>query len=198
MQKHEIITYSFDELSESAKEKAIEDISQNWLDYDWYDCVYEDAKTIAGLMGITIDNIWFSGFSSQGDGACFEGSYSYRKGSVKAVKEYAPNDKVLHGIAQSLADIQKRNFYQLYANVSHSGHYYHSGCTSISMDRSSDNYQAMTDDAEDAITDALREFMGWIYNQLGKEYEYQLSPEVMADNIRANEYQFTETGGFYG
>ena len=197
MQIHEIITYSFNELSESAKEKALDDMRVNWLDYEWWDFVYDDAKTIADLMGIEIYNIWFSGFSSQGDGACFEGSYSYKKGSVKAVKSYAPQDKELHNIAESLAEVQKRNFYQLSASVSHRGHYYHAYCTDISVSRDSDNYQDVSEDDQDIVIDLLRDFMNWIYARLESECEYQLSDEVITENIINNGYEFTKNGEFY-
>ena len=197
MQTHQVLTYSINELSESAKEKALDEMRINWLDYEWYDSVYDDAKTIGALMGIDIDHIWFSGFSSQGDGACFEGSYSYKKGSVAAVKAYAPQDKDLHDIVEALAEVQKRNFYQVSASIRHSGHYYHAYCTSINVDRDSDNYQGISEDDQDAVIESLRDFMNWIYARLENEYEYQLSDEVMTENCIANEYQFTENGEFY-
>ena len=47
---------------------------------DWYESTFDDAKAIGALMGMDIDGIYFSGFCSQGDGACFEAGLSYRKG----------------------------------------------------------------------------------------------------------------------
>ena len=38
--------YRFDELTEEAKEKAIEKLWDINVDYEWWDCVFEDAKTI--------------------------------------------------------------------------------------------------------------------------------------------------------
>lgn len=187
--------YQFDELSDDAKGKAREWYRKGALDYDWWDYVYEDAKTIGMLMGIDIDKIYFSGFWSQGDGACFEGSYGYKKGSLKAVKEYAPQDEKLHNIVKDLQLIQKPNFYQLYATVRHSGYYQHSGCTDISVSRDSVNYQYMTEDVEDGITQTLREFMDWIYTRLEKEYEWLVSDEQVDESIRTNEYEFTKEGG---
>lgn len=186
--------YKFDELSNEAKEKAIE--KHREFDSEMWDpeSVLDDAKEIAGLMGIEIDKTYYSGFWSQGDGACFTGVYSYRKGSVKAVKHYAPMDTELHRIAQGLQDIQKSNFYGLSAVVDHSGHYYHELCTHISVERSADNYQDMTADAEQEITELLRDYMQWIYSQLEKEYEYQASEPAIIENIEANDYEFDEFG----
>jgi hypothetical protein len=69
--------------------------------------------------------IWFSGFWSQGEGACFEGYWSHAKGAVARIRDYAPQDATLHSIADRLKAIQRRNFYQLAAEISRRGHYYH-------------------------------------------------------------------------
>jgi hypothetical protein len=197
MQTHTVTTYSFGELSEKAQERAIEKERLHGLDYDWWDFVYEDAKTIGALMGIDIDNIYFSGFWSQGDGACFEGSYSYKKGALKAVKEHAPQDTDLHEIAEDLQRIQRRNFYQLTASVRHSGHYHHSGCTSVLVDRDSNNYQAMTDDADDDIKDNLRYFMDWIYKRLEDAHEGLTSDEYIRESLSESDAEYLETGAIY-
>jgi hypothetical protein len=41
---------------------------------DWWDCVEETFKSDMSAIGICVDKIHFSGFWSQGDGACFEGA----------------------------------------------------------------------------------------------------------------------------
>ena len=208
MRQETIKIYKFDELSDESKETARERwrncIDQHSL---FSECVYEDAATIAELFGLDIrqkaikcmDNstryepsIYFSGFRSQGDGACFEGSYQYKKGSVKAVKEHAPLDTELHEIVKALFDIQKINFFQLYAQCGHSGHYYHSGCMQVDVDRADDWH--MTKDAENDITDNLRLFADWIYSSLEKEYDHTMSDENVDECITINEYEFTEDG----
>lgn len=145
-------------------------------------------------MGIDIDKIYYSGFSSQGDGACFTGAYSYKKGAVNAVKEYAPTDETLHDIARDLQLVQKKHFYGLSASVSHRGHYQHENCTDISVDYDAPNYQGMSEDAEDAICEALRDFMRWIYHRLETEYDWLTSDDQVKEAIAANEYEFTEEG----
>lgn len=187
--------YQFDELSDDAQEKAIEAYRETNLEgYDWWEYVYEDATTIADLMGITIDKIYFSGFWSQGDGACFEGSYSYKKRSVREVRRYAPQDDDLQEIALALYKIQRKNFFQLYANVKHSGHYYHEMCTSIDVGRESDNYQELSEDAESDVTELLRSFMQWIYSRLNAEHDWMQADAQIEESIKANEYEFDEHG----
>lgn len=181
--------YKLSELTGTARETALAKLAE-WATDDsfWYESVIEDAKTIGALMGIEIEDVFFSGFSSQGDGACFTGTYSWRKGCVQLVKEYAPQDKTLHLIVHALQKIQAPNFYRLTANVTHHGHYSHEYCTSIEVDGE------LVADAEDALKDALRDYMRWIYRQLEAEYEYRTSEEALLEDAEANDWEFTEDG----
>ena len=45
-QAHLRFTYTFDELSEQAKERAREWYREGALDYEWWNCTYEDAEQI--------------------------------------------------------------------------------------------------------------------------------------------------------
>lgn len=185
--------YTFDELSDDAKEKAREWFRQDvFTDSNDWEFVYEDAKEIASMFGLDIQKIYFTGFASQGDGACFEGEYSFRPGGLKAVKDHAPQDIELHSIVEALQDIQRRNFYQLTATTTHSGHYYHSGYMTVDIERK--DGKDWSDGARDEIKDQLRNFADWIYYQLEAEYDYQMSDEAVDENIRINEYEFTEKG----
>lgn len=206
MKTKTINLYQFDELSESAKEKA-----RDW----WRSCqdendlqhVIDDFETIAEKIGINFSthkvnlygggvrhesNIWYSGFCSQGDGACFEGSYRYKAGFVKAVKDYAPQDKELHRICDTLQDLQKRHFYQLRATINHSGRYYHSNSVSIDVYRQDE--KDLPKSVQDDITELMRDLMDWLYRQLEKEYDYQNSNEYIDETIRINEYDFDSEG----
>ena len=201
------LIYTFDELSESAKEKAREWYRDGQLDYDWWEFVYDDADKIASIIGIDIDRkgkntpaIYFSGFWSQGDGACFEGSYRYKKGWRSALlHEFGPGDTLneLLSIGQSLQEIQSKQFYKLEATCRHSGHYQHSGCMSVDVEHAEDRYRDIGD-AEDEIRDQLRLFADWIYDRLKQEHDWLTSDEQVDEAIRANEYTFNEDGGWEG
>jgi hypothetical protein len=189
--------YTFDELSDEAKDKA-----RTWMreasDFEFYqESVIDDAKEVGKLIGINIDKIYYSGFSSQGDGACFEGNYSYKAGSVKAIKEYAPQDMELHRIATELYKLQKPSFYSLTAGVKHQGHYYHELCTNIDVyvqnpALSGDDHAS--DEITESLKELLRDFMRWIYKQLDINYDYMMSDESIDETIKINEYTFNENG----
>ncbi len=89
--------YEYEELSDAAKEKARDWYREgNLSSYEWWDYTYEWFETICNCLGVTIKYrsqscwskhkghytvsdpcIFFSGFCSQGDGASFQGTYSY-------------------------------------------------------------------------------------------------------------------------
>ena len=199
--------YKFDELSPEAQQHALEQQSQFESEVFDPEFVYDDAATIADLFGLDIcqtretrmngehyyaPTIHYSGFCYQGDGACFEGTYSYKAGALKAVKYHAGQDQELHRMVEALQEIQKKNFYQLTARTKHSGHYYHSGCMSVDVERSDD--KEMTADAEETVIECLCDFADWIYTQLENEYDYRTSEEACREAIEANDYEFTEKG----
>jgi hypothetical protein len=194
MREVKVKLYEYDELSEEAQEKVIEKYSDINTNYDWWDTTYEDTKEIGKLMGIDITNIYFSGFSSQGDGACFEGSYQYAKNSVKALKEYAPQDKELHRIAEGLYKLQKEHFYRLQATVKQSGRSYHKYSTDIRIEDAQGYRIELKMTVENELSTLLRDFMEWIYRMLEKEYEYQTAEAQIEETIRANDFQFLKDG----
>lgn len=162
--------YSFCELDDQAKERAREWYRQGALDYQWWDGVYDDFKRVAPLVGVTVDGMYFTGFWSQGDGACFEGTYSYARGSVQAVREHCPEDSEVIRIARELFQVQARNFYRITASVGHSGHYYHEHCTRIEVDQCSAQDQEL-------VADLLRDLMRWLYSNLERECDWIMSDE---------------------
>jgi len=200
MQTHCYKTYSFDELDEDAQQKAVESCYDINVDFpDWDDYIQEDAKEIGKLMGIEIENIYYSGFYSQGDGAMFEGSYAYQKGGVKALKEYAPQDTELHRISTRLQAVQRPHFYQLTATIKHRGHYYHDGCAEIDvLQETTDDFWHPDYDTQEEIIELLRDFMRWIYRTLEKDYEYHTEREQIEETIRMNDIQFKENGNLPG
>jgi hypothetical protein len=209
MRIEETKVYTFDELSDDAKDTA-----RNWYrrssdgDTYWSESVLEQGAEVCRILGIELATrpvklmngdtrrepvIYFSGFSSQGDGACFEGTYRYAPGAARKLRAEYPQDEPLHRIAVELQQIQRAWFYRLEASISHRGNYYHSMSVSIDVDDAS-GLRTVDDRTAEDISDALRDVMNWIYRRLEAEYEYQNSDEVIDENMRANEYEFTESG----
>lgn len=187
--------YHFEELSPKAKEKAIQNAREclEFSDYAGY--TLEDAKTIAAMMGWNISEVRYSGFYSQGDGACFVGAMHYKDNCFAAMQAYAPTDTVLHNIAKRWHTLQQNNGFALSANVGHSGFYFHEHCTEFDCfdSRAQDGFVESTE-TEDDIKEITRDFMRWIYKQLQDEYDYQTSDSTIEEMLSNNDCEFTEDG----
>ena len=237
MRTKETTVYKFDELSDSAKEKAREWYRRGQFnDSSWSEYTIEEAVREGELLGISFKErriplmngktrgeacIWWSGFCSQGDGACFEGTWN--ASDVKA-------DKVADGWGDDPATTEIKRIASVFAEIAkkfpcssftvvHRGHYSHENCTGFSFDSGADycdpdalvRYRTPDDDPEDPdsmprdrmaedfpedlLEETAKDFMRWIYRQLEKEYSYQTSDEAVDESIIANEYEFNKNGG---
>jgi hypothetical protein len=188
--------YKFNELSEQAKEKVIDNLWDINVDYDWYELTIDGLKERGKEKGFDIDNIYFSGFSSQGDGAMFEGTV---------------NDFTLfmEGINPHVQKVIKNKGLDISWSVKHRGHYNHSGCREISFDAGNypgyyisgkgwqGNFQYNMDMLESNIESAFEDYCAHIYSTLEKEYEYLTSREQIIESIESNEYEFTQDGKIF-
>lgn len=223
-EEEEKTEFTFAELSDRAQEKAREKWREHEPYDDWWDTTYEDAETIGNLLGIdfadkvvgktkdgraiTETAIYFTGFWSQGDGACFEGRWERPTHDIAAkVREHAGTDEELHGIADSFAELAKRcERNPPVVRVKQRGNCCHEYSTSIDVefdDPDRNELQEMVaaaldraagmDTFETDITEALRSFMRWIYSQLEAEHEDLTSDEV-ADEYLSDGKTFDEDG----
>lgn len=188
--------YKYEELSDSAKQRAREWYLEGGLCYDWWDFCYEDFCRVAEILGIEIScrqgrgaEIYFTGFYCQGSGSSFVGTYRYAKGAVAKIKQYAPQDEVLHRIAQALQDVQRRHFYRLVADITSVRDHY----IRVDVEDSENRYRDIGD-AEDEMRDLMNDFNDWMFKHLQDEYEHLTSDEVVEESIIANEYEFDEDG----
>jgi hypothetical protein len=191
--------YTFDELSEEAKQKAIERErnSEGYMNYDWYSFTYEDYYDKLTKMGFIEPRIYFSGFWSQGDGAMFE--YSGFDDALRL--EFIET--------LGLSPMRKRwllDCSYISGSGKQRGHYYHSGCCSHNIyfesDRSlpsnfEDWVRSFDGAFEDFIIDKYNDICHEIYRSLENEYDHLTSDEVIAEHLRINEYEFTEEGKFH-
>ena len=189
-------TYSFNELSDEAKQVAFYNNSGiNVAHWEWYDCTKDDFHTILELVGFYNIDSNFSGFYSQGDGASFSADYRYKKGCLKAVKQHAPNDVELHSIVKGIISHQKNNGYLLSCEVSQRGNYCHSNTMCFSWCKNDDSWFDWKNNfIEDELEQLFRGLADWYYSRLEIEYEHLTSFDVVAEMLDANEIGFLENG----
>ena len=210
-------TFRFETLSDRAKAAALDAIRHRDVDYDWWDNTYEDAVRMAAILGIeigteahrypsghtvTTPKISFSGFGSQGDGACFSGSYSCAPEAIAKITAEC-NDAKLLDLAMRLTTIQVAANIQygctVEAQITTSGNYLHSGTMNVEtsytdgIDETFKTLDAL-DVADAEITACMREFADWIYIQLESGHDYLTSDEHLSEYLTGDENLFDEDG----
>mgnify|MGYP000384988725 CR=1 FL=1 len=203
--------YKYEELTDQAKEKARDWYREGNLDYDWYEYCFEWFGQISKCVGVTLDDhpvklmngktgyepaIYFSGFSSQGDGASFKGRYAYQKGWKKKLAGET-TDQELFNIGETLASIQKKHNYLLVCRIDRSGsnHYCHEHTMGVNdIERSDGKEIKDTTGLEEDLTECFRDMARWLYLTLEKEYDYLNSDEAVDESIVSNGYEFEEDG----
>lgn len=209
--------YQFDELDDKAKEKAREWYRGLITGEEISEQVYEDFQEICKILGIELKTrsvplcngksrdepcIWWSGFSSQGDGASFEGRYRAAKDSVANLKAHAPLDEELQRIAEDLHALQIKYGNHIECGISTNPRYYHK----YSMQFEFYDWEVPEDNEagwkiceiaiEDrkAMSELFRDLAEWLYRRLSDQNDYLNSSEYLDETIRANEYTFLLDG----
>ena len=182
MREITVKVYSFAELSDEAKERALNDLRWVDVDGDWYENVYYVIRTAGGLLGLEIDDISFDT-----DLYCiFDAHYRYARGAAKAVRKEFSRADDLHKVARDLQALQRRHFYSLSCAVTEGR-----DANRYSCFRFGEDY-----DCED-LGDILDDFAHWariLLILLRDEYEYLTSDEAVQEAIEANGYEFTADG----
>lgn len=190
-------TFTFDELSDKAKEVARK----------WYkECGYGDPEHIQEMFEQDLENFFFFPMENvyfclgycQGDGVAFTGTIDFdalmkwKGGEPGLLKNRAY-------IRQLIRKLSRSNVY-LSGKVTHFGHYYHWNSMDVKVEGENQT-GPLTEKQETWIgelTNCLQDLVKELSKKLEKigyeEIEYQDSDEVVDDNIRANEYKFTKEG----
>lgn len=192
-------TFTFSELSDTAKQKARDAYTSGDYLYDeWWDSVYEDANRVAKILGLDIEStrvlkkggtvldidISFSGFWNQGDGASFKGSYQFNPKAVEEINEYC-NDEKLVRIATALTMMQLTQRLQglepFSATIKRSGNYSHSN--TMNFDIHDWGIDEIGEPDEDQFAQLMRDFADWIYSSLETEHDHLTSDEVVDERL---------------
>ena len=176
--------YQFGELSDDAKQHALEKLRCINVDYDWWEFAYETIQKAGECLGIACT---VSNFDLDRDAyVVLCGGYSYRKNWRAALRAEFGGDSLpeLDRIGAWLQAAQKCMFWTGYATLE-SGRY----GTLYSADADHGGQHDI-----DGLIDGLRSFEYWAWRLLYNEYEYLTSDDAIKETIAANEYEFDEDG----
>ena len=192
-------------LSKERRDALLEKYRITNVEYEWYDGVYEQFVESCTEKGICVDthdvrtvggktvaepSIYFSGFWSQGDGACFEGR----------VDDW-PKFFAAAGYPE-LVDLYEKLTEPLSLSWTHSGHYYHSHSVSFDNellatnphDEDEDPFQhsvweqvfqagLVFDKREEDFIEFIRDLMDQLYKDLEEEHDYLTDDERVVEYI---------------
>lgn len=169
MKTKTIEIYEFDELSESAQDRALDNIRTINNDYEWWDSIYEDAKD-AGIILESFDldrNRHAKGYFSNGAEGCAhliidnhgETCETYKTATVYL----ADRDKLIESAP-------------------------------IDADGEFEDVNALDSNLNDLDTDFLQSILEDYSMVLQREYEYLGSKENLLEVIACNEYTFNVNG----
>lgn len=182
----------WEQLPEKVQASLIECYRYTLVDEDWWRNVYDNFEASMEVHGITVSKMYFSGFWSQGDGACFDGGVtdwglflmSFYQGPVPQHMVDTAIDEGLH------------------FSCEHSGYYFHEN----SVNYTTSLYLGNPFDADDdpvrhiawaavngeygyfiTLKDAFKEFFRYhmrrLYRELEAEHDYLVSDETVREYI---------------
>lgn len=164
--------YQFNELDKIAQQKAVGHYHYINVDDGWSNYITKEMEEKLTLLGFMEPRVMFSGFSSQGDGACFTCKWIdfnlFMKGEYKE--------------------------YDIDCNISHNWRHYFATSTTVNLE----SFFPLTEIRFDIIKKAIeseRERIGnEFYKQLQTEFDYLTSEKIVSETIEENEYRFIKTG----
>lgn len=169
--------------------------------YNWWCSVYSCFTEDMAKVGICVEEMYFSGFWNQGDGACFEG---YVEDWELFLKSVGYSDPLL------IAHFKENARYK----VKHFGRYYHENCTLFTAEfplptnayETEENFlhnygtrdevrdavliavlsQYNGDDLKALFEETFKDHMRDLYRRLEEEYDYLTSDEAVLESLEAS------------
>lgn len=175
MEEVKIKVYTLEELSDEVQQKVIDDHRDINIDHYWYQVIDWEKQDELKEKGYKNPSIDFTGFGSQGDGACFTATLDLAK-----FEDLAP-------FAGRVSVALER------ASTIHA----HEHMVNIDWDtdeKLSAEETNRLDEACQKVLEQARVEMRAIYRALQNEYEYRTEDDAVRETIIESEYRFTADG----
>lgn len=189
-----------EELDDQQRSELIEKYRDINTDHEWWNCTYDEFKLDMQTKGITVDDMNFTGFYSQGDGASFTGKVDM----IQFLKFHELEQQYIGatffaGQGELWADLIRNN-----------SRYYHENSVDVFLEEDTfDNfedgdirgevYKRMIEilqdewkDLEEQVEQICKGYMQDLYSKLRDEYEHLTSKEAIWETIVANELHVLE------
>jgi len=195
---------TYEELTPVAKQRALEDWAEDRPYEGWWDMEEENLIEDMKLRGIEIDDVQFSGFSSQGDGASFVGNIDLLHFMNWEAQEHPDNSLAVNypHIYTSQIPFNGEVDYEWMVSIQRNSHHYsHENTVGVELTYNHIGYdeddtipQHEFEGLEQALNDVCREYMRSYYKDLKSTYDFLTSEEYFIESCDANSWVFDEDG----
>jgi len=187
--------YTFDELSEEAKEKALE----TWNANNDYMEIIDTFVELLESLNLPNAKIYYSGFWSQGDGLCFEMSASEMHHiDLNVLEKSFPKEywEWAHQFAEKMNCVTAiKEDTGVVVTSTHRGQYYHENSVIIDVEPLEVLEEWRTwEKTEEVVIRLFRKLMSEMYAFLEKNYNYYSSMECFQEIAKGNEWRFLKNG----
>ncbi len=187
MKTIKINLFEFSELSEEVQKKLIEKNYDINIFEDWHDDLLSDFKTELAEAGFNDATIHYSGFSSQGDGLCFDATIDVNKFAETT------NEKRI----AKLIDKGEIDNYSIGKN-SYSNHYSHERTRYVDSPAVSQiNLLTNVTFLEAKINQKRLTLCREFYRRLEEEYDSLQSEESIKETLNDSEATYLENGQMF-
>jgi len=195
----------FEQLPQHAKDTILgEHRYRDVSDGDWWDFLFDQFKEDMLEKGIKVNQIYFSGFSNQGDGACFKGHIQNIELFFRANELDKEYPLLFEAHKAEFADAEVH----LSVSVSTRGRYCHDNTMYISsedievrnyVDKDEnplryaaieiyvDEFNSRAQEFSDRCLEIFRAHARTLYRQLNDEHDYLTSDEHVLESLISNE-----------
>jgi hypothetical protein len=185
MQTISVNLSTFEELASEAQKKVIE--CERFINVDddfWYEPIIEDYAEQLERLGFEQVKMWFTGFGSQGDGACFTATVNIEQ-FLRAHGVQRRFRAVINAAKQAL----------LWVTIRHTYRYYFATSTDVQIQYDGDqDIDDAVERLQRVIEDTRKTWGNAIYKALEDEFFYQTSNNAVQDTLIANAYTYLSDG----
>lgn len=172
METREYKVYKFDELTEEQKQKVLENYAYINVEHEWWDCQYEDAKTIRlKITAFDLDR------NRHCEGVFIEYAEDTAKKIIKEHGEACETYQTATNYLAERAALVKKYSDGVFIDIV-----------------AEDNECDFDNDCEELDAEFLRSILEDYSISLQKEYEYMTSKKAIIETLKMNDYDFTEGG----
>jgi hypothetical protein len=186
--------YKFHELTDTAKESALDSIRETQCEFmpELLDWTISEFKETLEHVGFLEPKVYYDISCSQGSGSCFDCKYI----DLSRCLEYIDSKESKKALRLRLDQYASASIKQ----TRNSNFYCHEMTRYLDLDIHTKRHyrvEYLLNSLREQIEELRLDLCSKIHSKLEQESDYYLSDECLIELIESNDYEFTETGKVY-